>query len=60
MPFFPVEDALLGDSQEFGDLPKGDDEGFGVDAMAYRLHGFTVGGDALPSFCVSLYIQYMR
>jgi hypothetical protein len=39
MPFFPVEDALLGDVQEFGDLPKGDDEGFGVDAMAYRLHG---------------------
>ena len=39
MPFFPVEDALLGDSQEFGDLPKGDDEGFGVDAMAYGLHG---------------------
>jgi len=53
MPFFPVEDALLGDSQEFGDLPKGDDEGFGVDAMAYRLHGFTVGVDALPNFCVS-------
>jgi hypothetical protein len=37
--FFPVEDTLLGDSQEFGDLAKGDDEGFGVDAMAYGLHG---------------------
>ncbi len=39
MPFFPVEDALLGDVQVFGDLPKGDDKGFGVDAMAYGLHG---------------------
>jgi len=60
MPFFPVEDALLGDVQEFGYLPKGDDEGFGVDAMAYGLHGFTIEVDALPNFCVSDYIQYMR
>jgi hypothetical protein len=45
MPFFPVEDTLLGNFQVFGDLPKGDDEGFGVDAMAYALHGFIVGVD---------------
>ena len=34
VPFFPVEDALLGDFQVFGDLSEGDDEGFGVDAVA--------------------------
>jgi hypothetical protein len=56
MPFFPVEDALLGDVQVFGNLPKGDDEGFGVDAMAYALHGFIVGIDALPNFCVNAYL----
>ena len=49
MPFFPVENALLGDSQEFGDLPKGDNEGFGVDVMAYALHDFTVGVDVAVS-----------
>jgi hypothetical protein len=35
MPFFPVEDVLLLGFQVFGDLSEGDDEGFGVDAIAY-------------------------
>jgi hypothetical protein len=34
VPFFPVEDALLLDFQVFGDLSEGDNEGFGVDALA--------------------------
>jgi len=33
MPFFPIQDALLLDFQMFGDLPKSDDEGFGINAM---------------------------
>jgi hypothetical protein len=33
MPFFPIQDALLLDSQMFSDLPESYDESFGVDAM---------------------------
>lgn len=35
VPFFPVEDALWADFQVLGELTKGDDEGLGVDAVAY-------------------------
>jgi len=34
VPFFPVEDALLGNFQVLGDLPQGDDEGSGINAVA--------------------------
>ena len=34
VPSLPVEDTLLVDFQVFGDLPKGNDESFGVDAAA--------------------------
>ena len=34
VPFFPVEYALLGDFQVFGDLSERNNEGFGVDATA--------------------------
>jgi hypothetical protein len=51
MPFFPVEDALLPDFQVFGDLSEGDDEGFGVDAIAQRLPGH--------SYFTEYYVNYI-
>jgi hypothetical protein len=34
MPFFPVKDSLWVNFQVFGELLKGDDKGFWVDATA--------------------------
>ena len=34
MPFFPVENPLLADFQEFGNLSESDNKGFGVNPAA--------------------------
>jgi hypothetical protein len=49
LPLFPPQNAIGVNFEEFGKLSASDNEGFGIDAAAQKIHGF-VGVGASGSY----------